>query len=198
MRVTGFGRVSPALAALCLSASLGGCAGVTYGTGTRAEMQTVEDLTGIISLAGAKRNDDIEYRPRGGIVVPPTNALPPVGDGKRVADANWPKDDDAIQRDMKAKAKANPKQDAAADPGFRLPKGSADAKPAETGDKAGFAALQKAKVERAAGAVDANGKPVRRFLTEPPADYRVADPNAPAIEDPKAIKKKSWWPFGKG
>ncbi|MCP4306918.1 MAG: hypothetical protein GY788_18975, partial [bacterium] len=42
-----------------------------------------------------------------------------------------------------------------------------------------------------AGAVDANGNPVRTTLTEPPAEYRVPDPTAP--EEFTAAKDEKWW-----
>ena len=50
------------------------------------------------------------------------------------------------------------------------------------------------------GAYDAEGHPVRKYLTEPPAVYREPDPNSPVeiTEKPKKKNKfslKSLWPF---
>ena len=58
-----------------------------------------------------------------------------------------------------------------------------------------FADMKLAK----SGSVDANGNPVRRYLTEPPADYRVPDPEAPTeITEKKKKTGFKWpdlWPF---
>jgi hypothetical protein len=58
-----------------------------------------------------------------------------------------------------------------------------------------FADLKRAKT----GSVDENGNPVRKYLTEPPTDYRTPDPNAPLeITEKKEKKGFKWpdlWPF---
>jgi hypothetical protein len=52
-----------------------------------------------------------------------------------------------------------------------------------------------------AGSVDAEGKPIRKYLTEPPAAYREPDPTStvPVDEEPEKKKKKfslkNLWPF---
>ena len=48
------------------------------------------------------------------------------------------------------------------------------------------------------GSFDEEGRPVRRYLTDPPVTYREYDPNSSA--DMPAEKKKKWkmpdlWPF---
>jgi hypothetical protein len=42
-------------------------------------------------------------------------------------------------------------------------------------------------------AFDANGAPVRKYLTEPPADYRTPDPTQPAVFTEKKKKFHWWW-----
>ena len=44
-------------------------------------------------------------------------------------------------------------------------------------------------------AVDENGQPVRRYLSDPPSEYRVPDPTAPVVitDKPKKKKFKWWW-----
>ncbi len=49
---------------------------------------------------------------------------------------------------------------------------------------------------RGSVAVDENGNPVRRYLSDPPPDYRVPDPTAPVEVDNKPAVKKKWkWPW---
>ena len=57
--------------------ALAGCQGTpTYGTGTRADKQLMEDLTGIVSIT-PKRGPKIDYEPRPELVKPAdANALP--------------------------------------------------------------------------------------------------------------------------
>lgn len=198
-----FSAIVRSVAALAFAGflpALGGCSPITYGTGTRVEMQTLEDLSSIASLGG-KPAEEINYRPRGGIVLPPTGALPaPAGAKPQTADANWPVDQDVMARDLRNKRVAALKEGKTdqplpgADPGFRLPKG-ATTQPAATGDKEGFKQLAAVK-GGASGSFDANGKPVRQFLTEPPNEYRQVDANAVADAAAAPKKKKWYWPFG--
>jgi hypothetical protein len=48
---------------------------------------------------------------------------------------------------------------------------------------------------RGAVAVDENGQPVRRYLTDPPSEYRMPDPTAPVeiTAKPAPKKKFKWW-----
>src|SRR5690606_13280720 len=83
--------------ALVAALMLGGCGSMTtYGTGKTVAAQTVEDVTGILSLSSPK-SEPIDYSARAPIVAPPTTAtLPPPGSGDATAiAANWPNDPDA-------------------------------------------------------------------------------------------------------
>jgi hypothetical protein len=211
-----------ALAAVCgMPGLVAGCSGVTYGTGTSTELQTIQDITGMLAL-GAPDKPEIDTKPRGGIVAPPTTAsLPaPVDDTVTgsVEPSDWPNDPDEGARKRKAEQDAQAPQSASAnairDPGIRLSKAmlekqkqqqalqekpwdySRGPNPNLMGRKKEFAEM---KSERG-GSLDANGQPVRRYLTEPPAEYRVPDADAPV--DPKAPPKKKkpfsfrdLWPF---
>jgi hypothetical protein len=174
------------------AALAGGCANsVTYGTGKPTGMQTVSDLTGILSLGGS-RGEEIDYEPRPGLVEPPTNNLPPPGEGRPLAE-NWPRDPDVTRAEIaeanrRAQATMSDAEFARRDPGFRVPveppqqrqqrqENVANVAGAEE-FVAGNQRLAEARASRA-GSYDAEGRPVRRFLTEPPAEYREPDPNAP-------------------
>ena len=210
------------VATAALALGLGACSQTTYGTGTPVGMQTIEDIAGIADLGGQKK-DPIKYTPRPGLVQPPTGApLPPPGSERQAVAANWPNDPDAQARRVKEQAAAREKFCAdpnhtilpeCRDPGFRLPPEASAAPPrgqnatlANAGvsgaERAHSTAAQDAQAKKlfaqAKGqvAVDENGKPVRRYLTDPPSDYRVPDPNAPVVFDNKPATKKKWkWPW---
>jgi hypothetical protein len=183
-----------------LAVALAAC-GTTYGTGVNPGVQTVKDLTGMLSLgAGSSSGPEIAYEARPGIVPPPANAaLPAPGSG--VAVQNWPTDPDVVAREQKI-ANANQRPDtgtALVDPGFRMPKQSVvvvnedsqtndDDLLSLTGKKQEQQTLFAKAKGGAAGQVDAEGNPVRTALTEPPADYRIPDPTAP--EEFEAASKR--------
>ncbi len=191
-----------------LAGLLAACSGTTYGTGVSPEAQTMTDLMGIASLSGNK-SAPIDYRPRGNIVAPPNTAtLPPPGSATTTVasaetDPNWPKDPDLEARQRKAAKDASFGQPS---PNFVLPAGQTSIGNAQTGAN-NYDAQRRAEGKQAwldmhkskAGSLDANGNPVRKYLTEPPVAYREPDPNAPMSDPPKAKMKKfdisKLWPF---
>lgn len=213
--------IGAAIAALGLG--LAGCTGATYGTGTPTGMQTLQDLAGIADLGGQKP-DPIKYSSRPALVAPPPGTpLPPPDTQQQNVAANWPKDPDVDAKRMKDQTAArekfcaddtNKNRPECRDPGFRLPasEGAADTsrQPSPTllnqkvkaRDLALSSPAQNAMATklfadaRGQVAVDANGKPVRRYLTDPPSDYRVPDPSAPVeIANKPAVKPKWKWPW---
>lgn len=189
-----------------LAIGLSGCqSAMTYGTGKAPGMQTVEDLVGIAALSTATK-EPIDYKPRPKIVAPPTTAtLPPPSDGNTTALAsNWPVDPDAQAAKIRADAAAR-EATGAPTPFFRVPKGPDDGQPVvydrdpekeALGTAEQSAAARKLFADaRGAIAVDENGNPVRRYLTDPPSEYRIPDPTAPVeiIDKPKKKRKFLWW-----
>lgn len=194
---------------LVMAGLLASCSGITYGTGVAPEQQTIDDLMGIAALGGNKQ-PAIDYRPRGNIVVPPsTGTLPTPGNGPAEvataeADPNWPKDPDQAAAAQAAAKNASFGQPI---PKFVLPAGQTSLGNAEANKqvydaqrraegKAAWDELHKGKT----GSVDASGKPIRKYLTEPPVDYREPDPNAPMTDPPKKPVKLGFdisklWPF---
>lgn len=200
---------------IVLSAAIvAGCAGTTYGTGVNPGRQTIEDLTGVVSLGKKDTDEPIQYVARPAIVAPPKNAaLPKPGDATNAA--NWPKDPDEAERQRQLAAAGrsggNTQEEILADPGFRLPKATSSKRVYNNEDPhSAENEMRQVKAERAeaevifaknkksaAGKVDANGNPVRTTLTEPPATYRVPDPDAQ--EEFVAAKDEKWWQvFKKG
>jgi hypothetical protein len=204
-----------ALAALGLA--LAACSQTTYGTGTAAGMQTLEDLSGLVSL-GSPDKEAINYQPRPKIVAPPPGApLPPPGETTTVAAADWPVDPDLQSKQFKAQVAAREKACAenktdyyCKDPNFSLPAKPASDQPVpfsndpekDAQKEAMSTPEQNARAKKlfadARGnvAVDENGNPIRRYLSDPPPDYRVPDPTAPVeIDNKPAIQKKWKWPW---
>lgn len=195
--------------------ALAGCNSVTYGTGTTPAMQTLKDVTGIVDIKPAEQ-PNIAYAPRPKVVAPPPDAaatLPPPGSDVANSDgaagplpADWPKDPDKeyakFKADVAAREKAGkplpkitvvPGTPPPGDPAISNPTGRPLTK--EEQDK-----VRKAMAEaKGLVAVDENGNPVRRYLSDPPSAYLAADPESTvdvnAIPDKKKKKKKGWWPF---
>jgi hypothetical protein len=83
------------LAALLAPAWLAGCSPTaTYGTGEAPEMALFREVTGGILTGGKK--EPIEYQPRAPLVMPPTaEQLPPPAETASSASLDWPLDPDA-------------------------------------------------------------------------------------------------------
>lgn len=186
-----------AVACVLAASALAGCTGNTYGTGTSPGMQTLQDITGVAGLS-PKDKEPINYTPRPKIVAPPTvGALPPpVVDNPTQTAANWPNDPDLLRAKVKADAETRA---ATGSPQLQLPK----ARTVDGGYQPVDAGLTKEQIEevrkqmaavKGRMAVDENGNPVRKYLTDPPNDYRLPDPNAPiAVAEVKKKKKFKWW-----
>jgi hypothetical protein len=195
--------------ALSLAAAfaLSACTQTTYGTGKSPGMQTLEDLAGIAAMSSEKK-EPIDYTPRPKVVVPPSVAqLPPPGSGKAVLDPNWPVDPEQKRARILAEADA---REAA---GLQAQKGSIPimGKPKEgvpnptlmgydpekdaTPTAEEQAGAKKLFAEAKGIAVDENGQPIRRYLSDPPSEYRMPDPTAPVVitDKPKKKKFKWWW-----
>lgn len=189
------------------AAALSGCASaVTYGTGTSTTMQTVSDLTGILTLSGRKNEDEIAYEQRPGLVQPPTNNLPAPED-QSVTAANWPQDPDVIaarQRaaNREAERTMSETEFAQRDPGINLPPQPRREAPRRE-DGVALTAAQEVQLAGGAdplgaarstrsGSLDEQGRPVRRYLTEPPVEYREPDPNAPTTIADKPEQRRGF------
>ena len=197
-----FSRFAAGASVAAFAVILAGCTN-TYGTGRSPGLQTVEDIVGIAALSNEKR-DPIDYTPRPNIVAPPTTAAlpPPVDPNTTALASNWPVDPDVQTAQFRADAAA---REAAGlpTPKFSLPQSTATG-PVRMRDPEAEAMSTPAQKEeakrlfadaRGAVAVDENGMPVRRYLTDPPSDYRMPDPSAPIeiIDEPKKKKFKWWW-----
>jgi hypothetical protein len=182
---------------LLATAFLSGC-GTTYGTGQSSGMQMLADVGGI-----PKEKSEIDYRTRPPIVQPPAiGALPPPGSGNQSAsNASWPVDPDEQARQIKTQQAANAASNKddnyrplnSKDPNMRLPADAVAAAPRQSNLRPSEAARgsraedERAKIAKAglqaSGSLDENGNPVRRYLIDPPAEYRVPDPDSPTTTE---------------
>jgi hypothetical protein len=197
----------PLLAAAALTLTLSACAQTTYGTGRTAGLQTITDFARAGALTGEAK-DPIDFAPRAPIVAPPPGApLPPPGGdttGSTALAANWPKDPDAQAAAVKAEiAEANasgrrirmlPAANASAPPPVD-PNSPENFKPATPEQIAEYRRIE-AMLNGAT--TDADGNPVRVYLSDPPPGYMIPDPNAPPVttaEEQAAPQPRLRWPW---
>lgn len=167
------------MAAACAAAFVSGCMGSpTYGTDKTAGQQLFEDVTGIVStegLGGRSREAEIAYKPRPELVRPASLEVLPEPQREIAAADNpaWPESPE--QRRARLRAEATENQD---NPAYRSPivmggtnTASANLTPEQRAE------LQRRKRERNQG--DATS---RRYLSEPPVEYRVPSETA-AVDD---------------
>jgi len=179
--------------------ALSGCmSSPAYGTGRTAARQLLECVSGILSL-GPGETERIEYKPRPKLVTPANRAeLPPPQQSVVEAGTGvWPESPE--ERRARIRAEATENRD---DPSFR---------PTVRSDKPDVALLdpmspevmrnQTVPVSAASRreefnrrlAVARQGNPeVRRFLSEPPLEYRAPAPTAPTddIGEDEAKKER--------
>jgi len=168
--------------------ALSGCVGSpTYGTDKTAGEQLVGDLSGAIALA-PKQKEQIDYKPRPELVKPAPGqkgVLPTPQDSIETASADWPESPE--QRRARLRADATAHQN---DPSYQSPmvedtqpaqgsnqstsikRGKPDWLPQDSPGRA--AEIQRRLVE------SKQGDPTKRkYLSEPPVQYRVAADTAP-------------------
>ncbi len=207
------------LAALAVAGlMLGGCVGgTTYGTGVSQEAQTIQDLSNILSLK--KKRNTIDYSSRPDLVVPEEKQLvAPQENVAKAEDPNWPTSPEARVASIRAEADAansgslsDQLRYANQDKDFRSvqPKARVKAAPIGKGvpniscDPDGIimrrcTPQEISKAVRSARKQEASlgeSATTRRYLTEPPVEYRTPASTAVAgdagytEEELKAIKE---------
>ncbi|MFK0687597.1 hypothetical protein ACFX5Q_05200 [Mesorhizobium sp. IMUNJ 23033] len=172
--------------------ALSGCMGSpTYGTDKTAGEQLAGDLSSAFSIS-PKRGEKIDYKPRPELVKPAPGQkenLPPPQESIETASADWPESPEARRARLRADATAHQDDpayqsqivdDVQTDP-VAVKKAMADSasshpprwSPADS-DKGRAAEIQRRVAEGKQG--DPN---TRKYLSEPPLDYRVAASTAP-------------------
>jgi hypothetical protein len=171
-----------AAGAACLLAA--GCTGApTYGTGTPADKQLLDDVTGMITL-GPKEKPHVDHRPRPKLVRPAKSEVavlpPPQSDVATSSNPQWPESPEARRQRLRMEATAN-QGNSSYEPQIEGPTPSAPkvgvirsrGEPVYiTGGGPGYSRDQSAEFKRRM-AINKQGSPTdRRYLSEPPLTYR--------------------------
>lgn len=162
---------------------LGGCmSSPTYGTGKSANEQLVEDVTGILSLA-PKNKEQIAYTPRPELVTPADkSSLPPPQQAANAQNPAWPESPEARRARIRAEATANqdnPLYDSPVVSDVNAPASGRSLKLGEShhavdsgvGDAVN-ARKQRDAFNKRLAETRQGSETKRRYLSEPPLDYR--------------------------
>jgi hypothetical protein len=162
----------------------------------------------MLKSLGIGGDNEIEYRERPPLVVPPTRDLPPPQASGAARDPNWPVDRQAAEKQKKGnqvrdldKIPAGPRPvepgvAAAPNPYTGSPETTATIPPSQPAASSGFFGnlFSSGGSERPAGSPPPSA-PMRKSLTEPPADYESPSPSqpygAPTPPVPKADAAKA-------
>lgn len=166
---------------------LAGCNTPTYGTGRSVELAMIEELTGNLAGGGKKKQAPIEYKARSELVLPPSAQLPAPEQKLALAQtAAWPNDPDQ-NRAAKNTSGEIPEEFRKG----RLARGAIQRNPdvspidvTEMNTAQRLEAQRKFREQRAA--MGTGSATERRYLTDPPVEYRVPSANAPQPEDVEA------------
>ena len=184
-------RISAGAFVAASAFALSGCMGMapTYGTGKPADTQLMEDVTGMFSLS-PKKKEQIDYKPRPELVKPAdpkTAALPTPQDNITTASAGgaWPESPEARLARIRADATVK-RDDLDFEPEVDMPieKNRRNLR-ATRGDDVNMdgSAISEAKQRKEFNerlAMNNQGDPTaRRYLSEPPLEYRAPAATAP-------------------
>lgn len=195
------------VAAGCLA--LSGCASSpTYGTDKTATAQLFSDLGAAASLSNKREGPAPKYSPRPGLVTPAkgqaaTLVAPQAALNDRANNPNWAESPEETRNRLKAEADEN-----ADNPNYRSPLLAGRGQAGTLTEQQKWEEFRKAKAEMSPAA----SLQRRRYLSDPPPDYRqpAATANTDDLGEPEEKKAKrlrkeaeaasgkgsSWWnPF---
>jgi hypothetical protein len=143
----------------------------------------------MLKSLGIGDENNIEYRERPPLVVPPTRDLPPPQTTARARDPNWPVDPNSGGVQKKGAQVRDldrlPVPERAATPGVAItPSGDTTAAlpPSQPASSGGFFGNLFSSSDRPAGPVVATTPAMRKTLTQPPLDYE-----SPALGQPAGV-----------
>lgn len=166
---------------LVSSASLlSGClSSPTYGTDKTASEQLFDDLSNMGSIK-TQKGAEIEYKPRPDLVTPPSTGSLPEPQTSVVANNQvWPESPEETRKRLVAEITEN--QDT---PGYRSPLSTAGPNGKSLTRK------QQREEYRKARAIQQGAYKERRYLSDPPAEYKVPADSAPIGELGESEKDK--------
>ncbi|GAB1580997.1 hypothetical protein [Phyllobacterium phragmitis] len=175
--------------------ALSGCvSSPTYGTDKTASEQLLDDMSNLASFGSRGNKERIEYKPRPELVKPTTGEVatlpPPQESVARAGDPNWPESPEARRKRLRDEATAN--QD---NPNYVSPivgdgpvaTGSSSKALASPNSRAAdrasrgtnLSAEESAEIRRKRQLAKTGSPTTRRYLSEPPLEYRQAAATAP-------------------
>jgi len=191
------GRLVAGGSLIAAAALLSGCMdSPTYGTGKSANSQLMSDVSGILSFR-AKAKPSIDYTPRPELVKPAkreANLPAPQDSVATTANPNWPESPEARNARLRADIAANEDNpnysspivsdvtvEASEDRSFKK---TGQAWRSFEGDNQSPAdeRAQRAEYERRTKETQQGSSATRKFLSEPPLDYRQAAADVPVGE----------------
>ncbi|AOF88952.1 hypothetical protein [Sinorhizobium sp. RAC02] len=182
---------------------LTGCMGPTYGTGKSAGEQLVEDVGNAVMVQPDNEEaKNIRYQPRGGLVVPKdqTALTTPQDSVSGKNNPGWLESPEDMRQRLRAEADEN-----SGDVNYRSPlanQGTTNRKLSASEQTAAYREARRLEM----GAYSDK----RRYLSDPPLDYRRLPEEAQAdLGEPEKTKERrrkkeakaakqggsSWWPF---
>lgn len=165
---------------VCATALLSGCMGSpTYGTGKTANEQLLEDVTGVLQVGPRDRGPEIAYNPRPDLVKPSSLEVLPPPQEELAAAGNpaWPESPEQRRARIRAEATANqdnPNYRPQVRPGMASSGGAGvdvDGNRALTATMAPDSG-RRAELQRRVRQNNQGEATSRRYLSEPPLDYR--------------------------
>lgn len=154
----------------------------TYGTGTRSDVQLIEDIAGIMTVT-PKEKDPIDYKPRPGVIAPASSAALPEPQETITKQAGvFPETPEMRRKRLRDEATAN-----AGNPLYKSPIINTGLGQVQT--KVLTPEEQSARF-RAGRAIQDGAYSGRRYLSDPPAELKVAADTAPVGELGEPEKKK--------
>ena len=188
-----------AIAFLVGASALAGCVGgTTYGTGVSQEEQTVQDLSNMLTLK--QKREKIDYSPRPDLIVPDNKQAlaEPIDTASTTSNPDWPETPE--QRITRVRAQAGEIDAKTGDYsveeqlrkkegiGIEDKYGNKKFVPGLTnkdGDVVLWRGNNPARAEVLKAKQDAKMSvgPTRKYLTEPPIEYRVPESSAPSGDE---------------
>ncbi|WP_114389227.1 hypothetical protein [Notoacmeibacter marinus] len=183
-----------AIATLAALAALTGCGlqGPTYGTGKGANVQLLEDVTSMVDLT-PKKGEPIAYQPRPELVTPPTVAALPTPQQNATQSDQWVESPEQRRQRYRDFATAN-RDETGFRPVVSSPRYASSAARIDASsnlERLDRMKAQSAEYKRRKRIASVGDAEQRRFLSEPPTDYRVPADGAPTGEIGEDEKDKA-------
>lgn len=164
-------------------ASLTACtSSPTYGTGTRSDVQLIQDVAGIMTVSPPEK-EPIDYKPRPGVVAPASSAaLPQPQDSITKQAGVFPETPEVRRKRLRDEATAN-----AGNLLYKSPITNTGLGQVQNRE---LTPQEQTERFRAARAVQDGAYSGRRFLSDPPSELKVAADTAPVGDLGESERKK--------